>query len=112
MADPAQSTLAGDYVTIPVTITATAQSVYELTEPTLTTLGYAKSKIMQTLILGTQSESATERSAILFGGSDGQYGYLAAGDERVFPVRGDRVYLKRAGGSDVSAVLEVYLRQQ
>lgn len=112
MTDPNGSTLAGDYVTISVTIGSTAQTLGELVESDLTALGYTKSKILQMSVLGTQSAISTERAAILFGGSTGQFGYLPAGEERIFPIRGDRVYVKRAGASDVPAVVEVYLRQQ
>jgi hypothetical protein len=30
----------------------------------------------------------------------------------VFPVRGSRVFVKRFGGTDVPAVLEIFLRKQ
>jgi hypothetical protein len=113
MTDPSETTLAGDYVTISVTIGSTASALATLASSALATAGYSKtSEILQVTILGYQSASASERAAILYGGADDQLGYLPAGDERVFPVRGNRVYVKRAGGSDVPAVLEVFLRKQ
>lgn len=112
MPDPSEVTLAGDYVTISVTIGATAQSLAELAESAISALGYTRTEILQVAILATQPSSATDRAAILFGGGDTQVGYLPAGDERVWPVRGQRVFVKRAGGSDVSAALEVFLRKQ
>lgn len=112
MPDPSEVTLAGDYVTISVTIGASAQTLADLAESAISALGYTKTEILQVAVLATQPSVTTDREAILFGGSDAQVGYLPAGDERVWPVRGNRVYVKRAGGADVSAVLEVFLRKQ
>ena len=113
MSSPSEATLAGDYVTISVTIASTASALATLASTGLVAAGYSKtSEILQVAILGYQSASASERAAVLYGGSGDQLGYLPAGDERVFPVRGERVYVKRFGGSDVPAVLEVFLRKQ
>lgn len=110
MTDPTTSTLAGDYVTISVTIGATAESLADLVTPQLETLGYRPSRILQMSVLGYQPSSSSDRAAILYGGYDAQYGYLPAGDERVFPLVAGGIFVKRAGGSDVPAVIECFLR--
>jgi len=113
MNNPGEATLAGDYTTVAVTIGAVASSLATLASVALATAGYSKtSEILQVTILGTLASSATTRGPILFGGEASQLGYLADGDERVFPVRGSRVYVKRFSGVDVEAVLEVFLRKQ
>ena len=112
MTDPSTATLAGDYVTVSVTIGSTAEALGSLAAAALSVAGYAySSEILQVVILAYQSASSSQRAALLFGGADDQLGYLPAGEERVFPVRGSRVYVKRAGGSDVPAVLEVFLKK-
>jgi hypothetical protein len=110
MTDPTVSTLAGDYVTISVTIGATAESLTSLVTPDLESLGYKPSRVLQMSVLPNQPGVSTGRAAILYGGLDAQYGYLPAGDERVFPVMAEGVFVKRVGGSDVSAVIECFLR--
>lgn len=108
--NPNQSTLAGDIYVVPITITATAQSLSDLVITNIPT--YVKSNIMQMSLLAKQPSSSTDRGAVLFGHSVDQIGYLSAGEERTWPVRGDRVFVKRAGASDVSAAVEVYLTKQ
>ena len=110
MTDPTTSTLAGDYVTISVTIGDSAQSLAALVTPTLTSLGYKPSRILQMSVLSTQPGVITARAAILFGGADAQNGYLPSGEERVFPVLAEGVFVKRAAASDVPAVIECFLR--
>lgn len=111
MDDPNTNTLAGEYCTVAVTITNTAQTIDTLVNSAITALGYASANILSAKVLATQSGVVTARAAILFGGSVSQLGYLDAQVEREFPVRGGRTYLKRAAGSDVPAVIEVYLRK-
>lgn len=110
MTDPTTSTLAGDYVTISVTIGSTAQSLADLVSTQLTALGKRQMRILQMSVLANQPGLATDRAAIWFGGADDQLGYLPAGDERVFPAIGGPTYVKRVGGSDVSATIECLLR--
>lgn len=110
MTDPTTSTLAGDYVTISVTIGATAQSLAALTVTQLESLGLKRPRILQMGVLVNQPGVATDRAAILFGGADAQYGYLAAGAERIFPLVGGSVFVKRFGAPDVSATIECFLR--
>jgi hypothetical protein len=113
MADPNASTLASDYMTVAVTIPAAASALGTLALSALTAAGYAKpAEILQVTVLPYQSGVATDRSAILFGGSADQLGYLPAGSERTFPVRGNTVYVKRFAAPDVSAVLEIFVRKQ
>lgn len=107
-----ETTLAGDYMVVGVSITDTAQSIAALVNTAIANKGYLRSHILQTSILGTQSGVSTAREAVLFGDSTSQIGYLDSGVERIFPVRGDSVYVKRAGGTNVAAVIEVYLRKQ
>jgi hypothetical protein len=112
MSDPREATLAGDYATVSVTIGAAAQSLGALAASALATAGYPKtSEILQIIVLRAVA-AGTARDAILFGGELSQLGYLAADSERVFPVRGSRVFVKRFGGTDVPAVLEIFLRKQ
>lgn len=110
MTDPTTSTLAGDYVTISVTIGAVAESLADLVATQLESLGYHKPRILQMSVLPNQPGVSTDRAAIYYGGADAQLGYLPAGDERVFPLVGGQIYVKRAGGSDVSATIECFLR--
>lgn len=112
MGDPNEATLAGDYATVNVTIGATATSLYALAASALGALGYSTpSEVLQIALLG-QASAGTDRAAVLFGSQTTQIGYLPAGAERVFPVRGDRVYVKRFGAADFQAVLEIFLRKQ
>jgi hypothetical protein len=87
---------------VTVTIPAAASHLLDLigTPPT----GKNTSDLLQATVLGAVT-AGTTRDAFLFGGSDA-LGYVAAGVEKVLPVRGD-VFLKRAGASDVTAQVEL-----
>ena len=112
MSDFNATNLAGDIAYVAVTLTATPTPISTLVNSAIATLGgYGTSNILQVTILGTQSASATLRGAIIYGDSVSQPGYLSAGDEKTWPVRGKNVLLARAATPDVSAVLEVYLRK-
>lgn len=111
MTDPAISNLAGDYVTISVTITNHAQSLLELVKAELDTLGLKGPQVLQMSVLPNQPGVATDRSAILYGGAGAQLGYLPAGHERVFPVIMGEVYVKRVSAPNVSATIECFLRK-
>lgn len=110
MTDPTTSILGGDYVTVSVTITATAQSISALVAAQLTSLGYRRPRLLQVSVLSNQPGVATDRAAILYGGADAQLGHLAAGVERSFPLVGGNAYVKRVGVSDVPAAIECFLR--
>ena len=111
MTDPTVSVLAGDYVTISVTIGASAASLADLVSAELTSRGYGRTKVLQMGILSNQPDAATDREPIYFGDSQNQFGYLGTGLERIFPaIGGGGIYVKRAGGSDVSAVIECFMR--
>jgi hypothetical protein len=66
--------------------------------------GKAHNKLLQATVLGAVT-AGTSRGAFLYGGSD-CLGYVAEGVEKVLPVRGGTVYLKRISG-DVTAQVEL-----
>lgn len=112
MSNPSEATLAGDYATVTITVGASAASLIALATAGLAAIGYTKtSEILQVTILGTLA-SGVSRADILFGGETAQNGFLITNAERVFPVRGSRVYVRRFGAVDVPAVLEIFLRKQ
>lgn len=102
MSDPNTTTLGNDEGVYTVTITATAQTISQLVTIPSTK---SASQILAATLLGSVT-AGTARDAVLFGGSDA-LGYLAAGAEKVFSTRGGSVYLKRSGGSDVTAQIEI-----
>lgn len=101
--------LAWQYMTVPVTITSTAQSLIEMINAAVIAAGYTTAAILQVTIM-SHTTAGAERAAVLFGGVLSQDGYLIAGNERSFPVLDGKIYVKRAGGSDFAAVIEVFLR--
>ena len=103
MTDKKQYTTVGLLTVVTVTITATAQTLADLVGSAPT--GRQKSDILQCTLLGDVT-AGTDRDAVLYGGSDA-LGYIAAGAEKPLPVRGGNVFLKRAGGSDVTAQVEI-----
>lgn len=105
LSDPKQNSLGGTILTQEVTLTSSAQQVRDLlTLPT----GYNASDILEVWIAGKDSVG-TARGAILFGGADAQLGYAPSDTEVRFPIRGGAVWLKRAGGADVTAILVAIL---
>ena len=67
--------------------------------------GKAHNKLLQATVLG-QVTAGTARGAFLYGGTT-CLGYVADGVEKVLPVRGGTVYLKRPAASDVTAQVEL-----
>lgn len=109
MTDFDTTNLASGYFTASVTIGATASRMGDLVAAAASANSGMTSRILQMTILATDSAGAS-RGAILFGGSATQDGYLAAGAERTFPIRAGGFYVKRAGGVDVTAIVDVYTR--
>lgn len=104
--DPKQNTMAGKGISVVVSITDTAQSVRDLVTASLPT-GKVSADIQQVMI-GQKDTNGTARGAILIGGSTPSY-YIPSDVEYPLFARGGDVYLKRAAGSDVAAVLLVWL---
>lgn len=98
-----QATTGGSITVVTITIGATEALLSSL----LGTLpaGKTKAMLLQATVLGSVT-AGTARDAFLYGGID-TLGYVASGVEKVLPVRGGDVYLQRAGGSDVTAQVEL-----
>ena len=92
-----------------MTIGATASRMGDLVAAAASLNAGMVSRVLQITILATDS-AGVDRGAILFGGESSQDGYLPAGEERTFPIRAGGFYVKRFGGSDVTAIVDVYTR--
>lgn len=104
MADKPLVTTAGSITVATITITDPAAKLSALISASIPT-GKSLANLLQATLLG-QVTAGTSRGAVLYGGS-GTLGYIAEGVEKTFVVRGGDVYLKRAGGADVTAQIEL-----
>jgi hypothetical protein len=105
MADTTSYKTLGAKVTVhTITIPADATRLSSLiTAAVATALGKSFNQLLQATVLGAVT-AGTSRGAFLYGGTDA-LGYVADGVEKVLPVRGTDVYLKRISG-DVTAQVE------
>lgn len=96
-------TVGGKVTVGTITIGSDASKIYNLLQAAAIPAGKGSNALLQVTVLGAVT-AGTSRGAFLYGGTDA-LGYVADGVEKVIPVRGGDVYVKRISG-DVTAQVE------